>query len=142
MIAKWTFPCQFFFRVDISFNNNICFIRNFKIIGNTFYHIHFPFSNESSQHIFIDIIRQGGSCTVGKYRITSQGNGNRHFLSNCFVLIIMTSTCFMGVPMHTGSIFVKKLHSIHSHIPGIILKIACNNHRKGNKPATIFGPAF
>ena len=142
MISKRPFRYQFFPRVNIAFNNNICIRRHFKVLGKAFHQFNFSFPKKSGQHIFVHIIRQWSSCCISINRVSTQCNGNRHF-SFCFLILpVMPGTNLMFMPVHACCPVIKYLHSVHADISNSCNRIFGMHKRKCYKPSSITWPAL
>ena len=143
VVAERPFQHQFFIRIHIALNHKIRILRHVNIwLSETFDKPHSLAAQKSCEQIFIDAIGQRRSCAIRIHRVAAKYNRARHPATEFFILLIMTRTSLVQMPMHRSGLTVKQLNTIHTNIADAGLGVDSVHHWQRHKLAAVVWPTF
>ena len=128
--------------IDIALNYKVAILGNVDVVSYALHKFYRLASQQTCQEVLVNTVGQWCCCRVGIYGVATNRHRYGHLLASGFVTLVVTCARLVAMPMHSRSVVVKHLHTVHSHIAKTSLGIYGMHHRKGYKSPSVVRPTL
>ena len=136
MVAEWPFSSCFTWNA-IAFNDNVCLCRNHQILTYGFRDTQRASTEDSSELVFTQIVREWGDSRKDEFRRSSNADSNGHSLS---ARSSMVCGMLVNLPVQTDVFLIEDLGTVHSKIVIACLRIFGDNQRQSYEMTSVHWP--